>query len=176
MVLPSKRKIAAALIGWSAALLMSVFAYGQDAALSSDEQARYLEGLKRLYLVGDERTALLTHANALLAAYMLKSGYQLDQTDPRDLRYEVRLGAPGELVIREEQRAEQGPGLSVRNRRFALFGVDPFIRYECPPTGIACTFAEPGGHAPMLSILRDQDGADQLAKALSLLIRNVQRG
>jgi hypothetical protein len=159
-----------------AAMALSGLCRAQEQALSSPEQARYLDGLKTLYLVNDERAALLAHTNSLLAAYMLKAGYQVGQPTPRDFRYEVALGAPGELLVREEARSEGGVDLSVRNRRISLFGVDPFVHYECPPSGISCTFSEPGGREPIFVILRDQDGADQLAKALSLLIRNVQRG
>jgi hypothetical protein len=34
----------------------------------------------------------------------------------------------------------------------------------------------PADGSPLLSIVRDQDGAAELAKALSFLIRNMQKG
>src|SRR5690606_30285124 len=40
-----------------------------EVQLSGEEQARYLAELKRLYLTGNERQALLAHSNALLDTY-----------------------------------------------------------------------------------------------------------
>ncbi|WP_462381075.1 hypothetical protein [Pseudomonas sp. Marseille-QA0892] len=170
------QRLAAAVLFGSMLPVFATPGQAQEATLTSPDQAQYLEGLKRLYLITDERQALLAHTNALLTAYMLKAGYRLDEPNPKGVKYEVSLGKPGEILVREESRGEQGGDLAVRNRRFSLFGVDPFIRYECPPSGVTCSFAEPGGRDPMVVIVRDQSGADQLAKALSLLIRNVQRG
>lgn len=170
------QRMAAAVVLGSILPMMATPGLAQEAILSSPDQSQYLEGLKRLYLISDERQALLTHTNALLTAYMLKAGYRLDEPNPKGVKYELSLGKPGELLVREELRGEQGGDLAVRNRRFSLFGVDPFVRYECPSSGVTCSFAEPGGRDPMVVIVRDQSGADQLAKALSLLIRNVQRG
>ncbi|MGY2498801.1 hypothetical protein, partial [Klebsiella pneumoniae] len=64
----------------------------------------------------------------------------------------------------------------VRNQRVAVFGIDPFIRYECPTGGIRCVLFNPADGSPLLSIVRDYQGAGELANALSFLIRNVQKG
>lgn len=68
---------------------------GPQPALSSEEQARYLSELKRLYMTSDERKALFAHANSLLSTYALSAGYQVGQTDRRDLRYQLSLARPG---------------------------------------------------------------------------------
>jgi hypothetical protein len=145
------------------------------AGLSSAEQTGYLADLQRLYLSQDERQALLLHSNALLTTYALRAGFQVGQVQPQDLLYQLRLGAPGELIVREEIRG-QGNDVAVRNQRIALFGVDPFIRYDCPASGISCVLYNPVDGKPLLTIVRDHQGAAELAKALSFLIRKVQRG
>jgi hypothetical protein len=145
------------------------------AGLSSAEQAGYLADLQRLYLSQDERQALLLHSNALLTTYALRAGFQVGQAQPRDLLYQLRLGASGELLVREEIRG-QGNDVAVRNQRIALFGVDPFIRYDCPASGISCVLYNPVDGKPLLTIVRDHQGAAELAKALSFLIRKVQKG
>ena len=142
--------------------------------LEAEESGRYLAGLKALYLTGDERTALLAHGNALLDTYGLRAAYQVGQANPQDLRYRLETGAPGELRIREERRDASG-SLAVRNRSFSVFGMDPYVQYQCPPQGVVCTFAHSGGE-PWLTILRDPKGAEELAKALSFLFRNLQKG
>lgn len=159
-------------------LLFSIGARAAETqpALSSEEQARYLSELKRLYMTSDERKALFAHANSLLSTYALSAGYQVGQADRRDLRYQLSLARPGELMLREETRVANGTGVAVHNRLLPVFGVDPSISYECPRGGISCTFNAPGSNAPLLTIVRDVKGAGELAKALSFLIRNVQKG
>ena len=146
----------------------------QGSSLGGQEQARYLEQIKKLYLTSNERQALLAHANALLETYALRAGYQIGSSKPRDLIYQLAAGQSGELLVREETRSEGR--IEVRNRPLAIFGVDPFIRYECPVGGIVCEIKNPTDGSPWLTVVRDHDGAAELAKALSFLIRNLQKG
>ena len=147
-----------------------------NSGLQGGEQQAYLDNLKRLYLSQNERQALLAHNNALLDTYALRAAYQVGQAQRQDLLYQLHLGGPGELVLREEIRSSEGTVVSVRNRRLSLFGLDPFIAYECPVGGIRCVLRSPGDGQPLLVILRDRAGAAELAKALSFLIRNLQKG
>ncbi|MBC9249138.1 hypothetical protein A9179_02490 [Pseudomonas alcaligenes] len=150
-------------------------AVAAEAQLSGEEQARYLAELKRLYLTKDERKALLAHSNALLDTYALTAAYQVGQAQRSDLRYQLSVVAPGELLVREESRAQQGNTLAVRNHKLSVFGLDPYIRYDCPPSGIVCTLQNPADGSPWITVLRDHQGAADLAKAISFLIRNLQK-
>ncbi len=171
------RKLMAMLLGGALCAALPALASADDkAALQGAEQAAYLDGLKRLYLTDNERQALLAHSNALLETYALRAGYQVGQAQRQDLLYHFSVGGAGELVLREETRGAQGTAIAVRNQRVAVFGIDPFIRYECPTGGIRCVLFNPADGSPLLSILRDHQGAGELAKALSFLIRNVQKG
>ena len=143
--------------------------------LSSSERASYLADVQRQYPALDERQALLKQCNQLLQTYALRAGYQVGQRDPHDVLYQLSLNGPGELLVREESRALQGPEVSVHNRRVAVFGLDPYVQYECPLSGIRCVFKDPTDGSPLLSVVRDQEGAAALAKALSFLLRNLQR-
>lgn len=62
------------------------------------------------------------------------------------------------------------------NRSLSVFGVDPYLQYECSPQGIECTVNNPAGGGTWLTIVRDPKGAQELAKALSFLLRNLQKG
>jgi hypothetical protein len=141
----------------------------------SDESSRYLQELKTLYLTQNERKALLAHSNALLETHALRAAYQVGQANPVDLEYRISVGAPGELRIREERR-DASSNVAVRNHGFSVFGMDPYISYQCPPQGVICTFQRSAGAEPWLTILRDPKGAEELAKALSFLFRNLQKG
>lgn len=153
-----------------------VYAGEIDSGLSSPEQASYLAAIKQAHPNASERQALLAQCNQLLKTYALRAGYQIGQADARDQLYQLSIGAPGELLLRQESRAPQGPGVEVRNQRLSVFGVDPFIRYECPLKGISCVLKSPADGSTLLSIVRNQDGAAELAKALSFLLRNMQKG
>lgn len=160
---------------WLAAPL--AFATDPAPILSSSEQGQYLQELKRTYQTQNERQALLAHCNQLLKTYALTAGYQVGQAKREDLTYQLREGDSGELLLREEKRDPQNHTLSVSNRVVPLFGVDPFVRYECPSSGITCTLRTPGdSSSTLLTIVRDHKGASELAKALSYLIRNLQKG
>jgi len=143
--------------------------------LGSEESARYLTELKKLYLTTSDREALLAHSNGLLDTYALRAGYQVGQANPQDLIYELSVAAAGELRIREEVRGNNG-GVAVRNRSLSVFGLDPYLQYQCPAQGPSCSVNSPVDGLPLVVILRDPKGAEELAKALSYLIRNLQKG
>jgi hypothetical protein len=176
MQLRLTRKLISAVLLGSCMAVSPAFAAEPDGGLSSAEQRDYLLELKRLYLTQSERQALFAHCNDLLKTYALRAGYQVGQTQREDLLYQLRQGEPGELLLREEVRAQPGPGIAVHNQRVPLFGVDPFVRYECPASGISCVLHNPNDGSPLLTIVRDHKGAAELAKALSFLIRNLQKG
>lgn len=146
------------------------------AALDSGARQQYLAELKKLYLTDSERQALLRHCNALLDSYALRAGYQVGQAQRRDLLYRLSVGKPGELLVREELSEPGSINRAVRQQPVELFGVDPFVSYECPAGGIRCVLYSPVDREPMLTIVRDLKGAEELAKALSFLIRNLQQG
>jgi len=143
--------------------------------LSSEESARYLAELRRLYLTNSDRQALLAHGNGLLETYALRAGYQVGQPDAQDVLYRLDLGSPGQLRVREERR---GPGseVAVHNRSLSVFGLDPYLEYRCLEQEPSCTVSSPADGEPLVRIMRDQQGAAELAKALSFLIRNLQKG
>ena len=171
----TRKLISAALLSGCMAA-SPVFAAEPDAGLSSAEQGNYLRELKRLYLTESDRQALLVHCNDLLKTYALRAAFQVGQAQRQDLLYQVREGESGELVLREETRGQQGTDIAVRNQRIPLFGVDPFVRYDCPSSGISCVLQNPKDGRPLLTIVRDHKGAAELAKAMSFLIRNMQKG
>lgn len=176
MQLRLTRKLITAVLLSSCMSVSPAISAEPDAGLSSAEQGNYLLELKRLYLTQNERQALLAHINDLLKTYALSAAYQVGQAQRQDLVYHVREGKSGELLLREETRGQQNTDIAVRNQRVPVFGVDPFVRYECPSTGISCVLLNPTDGKPMLTIVRDHKGAAELAKALSFLIRNLQKG
>lgn len=148
-----------------------------DPRAELDDGARqtYLQGLRQLYLQDDDRQALLAHCNALLSTYALRAGYQFGPQARRDLSYRLLTGQPGELLVREEQRVPGAVERAVSTRRVSVFGIDPTVHYQCPQPGSRCTLGLPGEASALLTIVRDPEGAAELSRGLTYLIRSLQK-
>ncbi|MBV2133567.1 hypothetical protein KRX52_12270 [Pseudomonas sp. MAP12] len=144
--------------------------------MGSAEQERYLAELQRLYPRQSSRKALLEHCNRLLESYALRAGYRVGEQRPDDLFYQLSVARSGVLNVREETRSADGSRVAVRNQLVELFGVDPFVRYECPNRGPACLVLNPQDGTPLLTLVRDHTGVAELAKAMTFLIRDLQKG
>ncbi|MCJ8170332.1 hypothetical protein [Atopomonas sediminilitoris] len=144
----------------------------QSATLDGDEQQRFLTELRQLYLAKDDRSALLAHANSLLQTHAYRAGYQVGNANAEDLLYQLEAGK-GVINTREERRTPAA--VAVRNRQVEVYGVDPFVSYRCEVRQPTCTVYLPHSENTWLTIVRDHDGAAELAKTLSFLIRNVQQ-
>lgn len=147
-----------------------------EASLGGAEQERYLAELQRLYPRQSSRKALLEHCNRLLESYALRAGYRVGEKQPDDLLYQLSVVRSGVLNVREETRSADGSRVAVRNQPVELFGVDPFVRYECPNRGHACQVLNPQDGTPLLTLVRDHTGVAELAKAMTFLIRDLQKG
>ncbi|EIK54474.1 hypothetical protein YO5_16950 [Stutzerimonas stutzeri TS44] len=143
--------------------------------LNGGEAERYLSALMSRYGLPGERDALLAHGNGLLNRYALRVAYQIGVANPQDLSYRLSVGESGELRVREEVRGP-GNGIAVRNRSLSVFGLDPYLSYRCQPQGLVCIIDSPADGTPLVTIRRDPEGAEELAKVLSFLIRNLQKG
>ncbi len=150
--------------------------FAEPATLESSEQVNYLNQLKRQHATTSERTALLAEVNSLLTQHALRAGYQVGYSNPQDFLYNVSIDNRGELLIREEIRSSQNNSMEVRSNRINVFGIDPFVSYACPAQGIRCVIFGEDKKTAVLTIVRDQEAAKSLARALSYLIRNIQRG
>lgn len=148
----------------------------QTSSLSSAEQERYLAELKRLYPRQAPRKALLEHCNRLLESYALRAGYRVGETQANDLFYQLSILGEGRLNVREEIRSADGNRMEVHNRPLELYGVDPFVSYDCPNRGPSCQVLSPKDGSPLFTLVRDHAGMAELAKALSFLIRDMQQG
>ena len=137
---------------------------------------QYLNQLKQQHATSNERTALLAEINSLLTKHALRAGYQLGQSNPQDFLYRVSVAEQGDLIIREEIRSSQKNAMEVRSNRINVFGADPFVSYACPAQGIRCVIFGEDQKTAILTIVRDQQAAKNLARAFSYLIRNIQRG
>ena len=142
---------------------------------ASEPHAEYLNKLKRLYLTQDERQALQRHLNDLLAAQALRAEYQLNQKNRYSLTYSVSYTDSALLNIRREKRYIATGAIQVSTEKIAVFGIDPAVTYRCAATAPNCDFLLAHSNTPLLSTLRDPASAQEISKALSALIRSLQK-
>ncbi len=143
-------------------------------AIENTEKTGYLSQLKKQHATADVRTALLAQINSLLSEHALLRGYQVDQPRSADLLYSVQAPQAGTLQIRQELRDAQG-GIEVSNRQLSLYGMDPFFSYHCEHSSVQCSILHDSQPQALLKIVRRPQAASELARALSYLVRELQR-
>lgn len=166
------------LSGLTACLLLCLhspllLANAQDPLIESPERTHYIEQLKQQHATDDERTALLSQINSLLAEHAFLMGYQLGQRHPQDYRYSLTPTPPGNLTFREERR-DAANQINVRHRVLPIYGIDSFFNVECYRQQPYCEIFHPTLSAPLVRIVRQPDAAQALSKALSYLVRDLQ--
>lgn len=150
----------------------------QQNTLSGVEQEHFLQEIQRHYPRRTPQQALLAHCNHLLESNALRAGYldtRLGSRVAEDQVYSLGVVNPGELTVRLDSRSEDGRRMQISARRVALYGVDPFVRYRCPPGGPSCTVLNPFDGSDLLVMVRDRKAVAELAQTLSFLIRDLQK-
>lgn len=142
---------------------------------AASDDNKYLTTLKNLYLTNDNRQALTLHINDLLASYSLRAGYQLNQANPASVTYSLAYTEDRQLSIRRQQTFVNEKATKVSTQRMPIFGLDPNIKYDCPSHTVSCEFFLADSTTPLFSIVRNQNAAAEISKALTALIRNLQK-
>lgn len=153
---------------------LALSALAETSALENTERDGYLNRLKQQHATTSERTALLAQVNSLLNQHALLRGYQIGQPQPQDVLFSVQVPDKGVLHIREE-RQDEGGRLQVRNRSLQVYGLNPFFDYQCKNRQPDCVILHESQQEPLLRIVRRPDAAAELGKALSYLVRDIQR-
>lgn len=143
-------------------------------ALENPEKEQYLNRLKKQHATSDTRAALQAQINSLLSEHALLKGYQVGQPRPADITYSLQIPHPGTLQIRQKQQDAQGR-ISVSHQTLSLYGMDPFFAHRCERSSADCVILHDSLREPLLRIIRQPDAASELARALSYLVRELQR-
>lgn len=159
----------------TALVIAHTSAWAQVNTIEPANSKNYAAELKKRYGSSTERAALVSHVNHLLKQYALSSSYQVGQKDRFDLNYSIIVEKSGTITVREEKRYVTEDRLQVSQRNYNVFGASPFVKYECLSSGIKCDFFVPDSRQIFFSTLRDQQGAADIAQALTYLIRNIQK-
>lgn len=136
---------------------------------SEDTSEDYLAQIQALYQLGDPSLALVRHINNLLEFYAYG--------DERVIAAS-RLGAPSRHRIHLSDRGEiitlTTGSQSAGQDRLRVFGVNPYLRYQCMETTASCWVIHPVTAEPWLQIVENPEAGRELTRALAELIKQMQ--
>lgn len=166
-----KSAVAALLITLAAPVMAN-----NDAQLEGNERLQYIAKIKQQHNTEDDRSALIAQINQLLNSSALLAGYQTGFNNPMDHIYSINVPRPGELSIREQTRNPSNGQIQVSTSTINIFGLNSFVDYDCTVNRVACEITHQDSSQPWLRIARDANAAREISRAMSYLIRNLQRG
>lgn len=141
----------------------------------SRSSQEYIDRIKELYETDDAIQALSLHVNNLLKFYaygreeVVAGSRRLSQPT----RHKIQVGENGKLISFNRAGAtEEAP---VREESFSVYGVDPYIAYQCNARASNCWLMHPVSNDRWLQVLDNREAAGEIAKALSELIKQMQK-
>lgn len=139
----------------------------------SDAQSDYLTEIQALYQLDSPQQALVEHINSLLQLYAYGGDRIIGGSRvATPTRHRIVTTDRGEIVSFNRSGAdEQTP---ITEDHFPVYGVNPYLRYECSSASANCWLIHPVTAGRWLQILNDREAVDELTKAFSHLIREMQ--
>lgn len=149
----------------------------EEAPLVADQNSiDYIQTLQRLYLTQQVDKVLLIHINNLLTDFSLRPRQQVSKTTlPPLIRYSLSHDKRGNLITSRQQRSTENQQFTITTTKIHVYGVDPFVSYRCSETSQSCWMRSPIHGAPWLEISKNEEGAKELAYAITLLIKSLQK-
>ncbi|MDN3639435.1 hypothetical protein QWY82_11530 [Simiduia curdlanivorans] len=133
--------------------------------------AEYSKKIQKLYKAPSASEGLRRHINSLLQFY--GTPYQAS-----DNKHFYELIIEQDMLITLLRADNDSRDIRVNNARFSVFGLDPYVKSDCGKgiaDGPSCWIKDPRSGQPWLIIKPSDEGIAELSKALTLLIRQLQR-
>ncbi len=146
--------------------------------LAEKQGVKYDRKVADLYLDPSLTQSLVTHVNSLLKSYRYVEG-KIKNTERNDyIDFKLALTKNRELVLtrRDVSRDGGGPLSELSVSRLNAFGIDPNIEYRCSKEADSCTIKHPLNQKEWIKIAKDEEGAEEISKALTRLLKALQRG
>jgi len=140
----------------------------------SSSSDKYVADIQQLYNTNDAISALTTHVNNLLKFY----AYGDDRIVAAS-----RMGTPSSHRIHTSPRGElvsinklgDGDTIPFTEDRFSVYGVNPYIHYDCNNVSTSCWLIHPVTGKRWIQIVQNEDAATELSKAMTQLLRRLQK-
>ena len=136
--------------------------------LSAEE---YSQKIQKLYKAPSPIEGLRRHVNSLLQFY----GTPHLSGESKHF-YEIQVDK--NTLVTLLRADNESHDIKVNDARFSVFGLDPYVKSDCgkgTTDGPSCWIKDPRSGQPWLIIRPSKDGIAEISKALTLLIRQLQR-
>lgn len=145
--------------------------------IPEQNSAQYVQKLQALYLKKQADQALLMHINSLLTDYSLKPVQTITKTTQTPVaRYSLSHDHQGNLITsRQSYATKQKQQSVIDTTKINVYGIDPYITYRCMVTSQSCWLRSPIQGTPWIEISPNEDTAKELAYALTVLIKLLQK-
>ena len=146
--------------------------------LAEKQGTQYDEKVAQLYLDPSLTQSLVTHVNSLLKSYRFIEG-KIKNVEKNDyIDFKLSLAKNRELILtrRDISRSLSGDLSELSVTRLNAFGIDPNVEYRCSKESDSCTIKHPLNQKEWIKISRDEEGAQEITKALTRLLKALQRG
>lgn len=150
----------------------------RDNGLGGQDKAgqAYDAKVQKLYGAATLQESLVLHINSLLSSYpYLEGAIKNPQRSPR-VEFQVATGDAAQItVMRREFNPTVAGQVALSSNSLDAFGVNPFVSYRCSKVSDQCVIRHPVSGADWIVIARDESTAQELATALTRLIKALQR-
>lgn len=144
--------------------------------IPEQDSTQYIQKLQTLYLKNQADQALLMHINSLLTDYSLRPVQTITKTTVA--RYSLSHDHQGNLITSRQSYApnmQQNQQSIINTTKINVYGIDPYITYRCTKTSQSCWLRSPIQGSQWIEISPNEDTAKELAYALTVLIKLLQK-
>jgi len=140
----------------------------------SSKNDSYLQKISRQQGNENLTAALTSHINQLLKQHSVGNRKILAASRTiTPSNHTIKTSSKGEVIsINQYGSNKKSP---IKEDRFPVYGIDPYVSFECPQSTASCWIVHPITEKRWLQITEDKDTASELAKALTQLIRQMQK-
>ena len=136
-------------------------------------ESSYVDNLQDLYGTGNTAAALITHLNNLLKFYAYGDERIIASSrSGTPSRHKIQFSSRGEIISFNKVGTADAP---YTEDRFSVFGVNPHVSYQCRAATSSCWLYHPVTSQRWLQIVNNEEVALEISKAMSQLIRNLQK-
>ena len=141
---------------------------------SNGDNENYVRHLEDLYAADNPISALTKHINSLLQFYAYGDDRIIAASRlGTPSRHRVHTSSRGEIISMNKLGAADD--IPFTENRFSVYGVNSHITYRCQRSSASCWLLHPVTQERWLQIVNNTDAATELSKAVSQLIKHMQR-
>lgn len=137
--------------------------------------SEYVQYLQMLYMNENPSEALVIHINSLLDFYAYAdSRVKASNRMKNAMRHNLRINQRGEIItttIPVPAKKEK----PVYEDRFPVYGINPYVNTYCSQQTSSCWIKHPITSENWIQIVQNQEGLKELTKAMTQLIKVMQK-